>query len=110
MARIKAGEKFEDFVLKNQDGQEINTQGLEDKKILLSFHPLAWTGICTKQMKALDDNYDSFEKLNTIPLGLSIDTTASKKAWAESMEIKELDLLADFWPHGEIASKLGIFI
>lgn len=110
MPRIKLGEKFQDFTLKNQDGKEINTQGLEDKKLLLSFHPLAWTGICTKQMKALDENYDAFEKLNTIPLGLSVDTSASKKAWAESMKIKELDLLADFWPHGEIADKLGIFI
>jgi len=110
MPRIKLGEKFGDFTLKNQDGQEINTQGLEDKKILLSFHPLAWTGVCTKQMKALDDNYDALEKLNTIPLGLSVDAAASKKAWAESMKLQELDLLADFWPHGEIASKLGIFI
>jgi peroxiredoxin len=110
MARIKVGDTFSDFTLKNQDGREINTQGLEDKKLLLSFHPLAWTGVCAKQMKALDVNYDAFEKLNTIPLGLSVDAAPSKKAWAESLKIKELDLLADFWPHGEIASKLGIFI
>jgi peroxiredoxin len=110
MAHVKVGEKFDDFVLKNQQDLEINTAGFEDKKILLSFHPLAWTSVCAKQMKALDDNYGKFEELNTVALGLSIDTTASKKAWAESLKINELDLLSDFWPHGGIASKLGIFI
>jgi peroxiredoxin len=110
MARIKVGETFGDFTLKNQEGKEINTQGLEDKKLLLSFHPLAWTGICTKQMQELDAALDAIEKLNTVPLGISVDTSASKKAWAESMKLKELDLLADFWPHGAVADKLGVFI
>jgi peroxiredoxin len=110
MPRIKTGETFGDFTLKNQDDAEINTGKLGGKKILLSFHPLAWTSVCAKQMKALDDNYDAFEKLNTVPLGLSIDTVPSKKAWAKSLKIKELNLLSDFWPHGGIAARLGIFI
>ncbi len=110
MARIKVGEKFGDFTLKNQLDLEVNTEGLEDKKILLSFHPLAWTSVCAKQMQSLEDYYEVFEELNTVPLGISIDTSPSKKAWAESLGIEELDLLADFWPHGGIAAKLGIFL
>ena len=110
MARIKVGEKFGNFMLKNQQDLEINTEGFEDKKILLSFHPMAWTSVCAKQMQSLEDYYEVFEELNTVPLGVSIDTAPSKKAWAESLGIEELDMLADFWPHGGIASKLGIFI
>lgn len=110
MARIKVGDKFGDFVLKNQQDLEINTEGFEDKKILLSFHPLAWTSVCAKQMQSLEDYYEVFEELNTIPLGISVDSAPCKKAWAESLGIEETDLLADFWPHGAIASKLGIFI
>jgi peroxiredoxin len=110
MARIKVGEKFGDFSLKNQLDLEVNTEGLEDKKILLSFHPLAWTSVCAKQMQSLEDYYEVFEELNTVPLGISVDTSPSKKAWAESLGIEELDLLADFWPHGGIAAKLGIFL
>jgi|ERR1035437_113922 peroxiredoxin len=110
MARIKVGEKFGNFMLKNQQDLGINTEGFEDKKILLSFHPMAWTSVCAKQMQSLEDYYEVFEELNTVPLGISIDTAPSKKAWAESLGIEELDLLADFWPHGAIASKLGIFI
>jgi peroxiredoxin len=80
MARIKVGEKFGDFTLKNQLDLEVNTEGLEDKKILLSFHPLAWTSVCAKQMQSLEDYYEVFEELNTVPLGISIDTSPSKKA------------------------------
>ncbi|MBN1277972.1 MAG: peroxiredoxin, partial [Deltaproteobacteria bacterium] len=34
----------------------------------------------------------------------------SKKAWAKSLGIEKVNLLADFWPHGEIAARLGLFI
>lgn len=110
MERIKKGGKFRDFILKNQNDLDVSTEGLEDKKILLSFHPMAWTSVCAKQMRMLEDNFREFEELNTHPLGISIDTVPSKKAWAESLGIKNLDLLSDFWPHGGIASELGIFL
>jgi peroxiredoxin len=60
-------------------------------------------------MKMVDSHYDEFTALNTTAFGVSIDTTFSKKAWAESMEIKKLSLLSDFWPHGKLACDLGIF-
>jgi peroxiredoxin len=110
MERIKKGGKFRDFILKNQNDLDVSTEGLEDKKILLSFHPMAWTSVCAKQMQTLEDNFSAFEELNTHPLGISIDTVPSKKAWAESLGIKNLDLLSDFWPHGGIASELGLFL
>jgi len=48
--------------------------------------------------------------LNAVPLGLSIDSVPCKKAWAKSLGIEKLDLLSDFWPHGEFAAGLGLFI
>lgn len=110
MARISAGDKFSDFSLKNQKDIEINTVKFAGKKLLLSFHPLAWTDICTKQMQSLEANFETFQKLNTVALGFSVDAVPCKKAWAESIGVVKTDLLADFWPHGEIASRLGIFI
>lgn len=107
--KIKIGDKVEDFSLKNQKEEEIKLSQFKGKRVLLSFHPLAWTGICAKQMQSLENNHDNFEKLNTVALGLSIDTVPSKKAWAENLGIKETSLLADFWPHGEIAKQFGIF-
>jgi peroxiredoxin len=61
-------------------------------------------------MQSLESNFESFQNLNTVPLGLSVDSVPCKKAWAEKLGIKKTDLLADFWPHGGLALRLGIFI
>ncbi|MCX7994808.1 MAG: peroxiredoxin [candidate division WOR-3 bacterium] len=106
---IKIGDKIPDFVLKDQHNQEVKLSDFKGKKVLLSFHPLAWTGVCTRQMKALEDNKARFDTFNTIALGISVDPVPSKHAWAKDMGIKDTKLLSDFWPHGEYARKLGIF-
>jgi peroxiredoxin len=51
----------------------------------------------------------AFEKLNTVALGMSVDTVPSKKAWAKELGIKNTRLLSDFWPHGDVARSYGIF-
>jgi peroxiredoxin len=61
-------------------------------------------------MQSLEENHDVFQSYNTVPLGLSVDSVPCKKTWAKSLGIEKVDLLADFWPHGRIAAKLGIFI
>jgi peroxiredoxin len=110
MARIKVGDNFGDFTLSTQKDLALNTNDIKGKKILLSFHPLAWTPVCAQQMQSLESNYQDFQDCNTVPLGISVDSVPCKKAWAQSLGIANLDLLADFWPHGDLASRLGIFI
>ena len=106
---IKKDEKAPNFTLKDQNGKDIQLSDFKGKKVLLSFHPLAWTGVCAKQMQSLEKNRDKFKKLNTVALGVSVDTVPSKAAWAKSLNIKSTKLLSDFWPHGEVAKKYGIF-
>ena len=106
---VKPGEKAEDFTLKNQYEEEVSLSDFEGKKVLLSFHPLAWTEVCRNQMESLEENYENFEEKNTIPLGISVDPVPTKKAWSKDMELEKTQILADFWPHGKIAKKYGIF-
>jgi len=108
-SRLEKGQIAPDFVLKDQDGKEFKLSNLKGKRVLLSFHPLAWTGICAKQMQSLEANKDKFETLNTVPVGLSVDSVPTKKAWAENLGIKSVRLLSDFWPHGHVAKLYGIF-
>ena len=110
MTRIQVGDVFGDFSLKSHTEAVVDTAQLAGKKILLSFHPLAWTEVCAKQMQSLEANVETFQSMKTVPLGLSVDSVPCKKAWAKSLGIEKVDLLADFWPHGGIAAKLGIFI
>ena len=60
-------------------------------------------------MKSLEKNYETFEELNTIAVGINVDSIPSKNAWAKSLNIKNTRLLSDFWPHGEIAKLYNIF-
>ncbi len=106
---IKVGEKAPDFTLKDQHNKELRLSEFKGKKVLLSFHPLAWTKVCARQMQSLEKNREVFDRLNTVALGLSVDTVPSKHAWAKELGIKKTRLLSDFWPHGEIAKLYGIF-
>jgi peroxiredoxin len=105
---IKIGVKAPDFTLKDQHNREFKLSEFRGKKVLLSWHPLAFTKICTRQMQSLEKNYRDFAKLNTVPVGMSVDTVPSKHAWAKAIKVKNLLMLSDFWPHGAVAKKLGI--
>ena len=106
---VGVGEKAKEVGLSDQWENDVSLNDFQDKKVLLSFHPLAWTSVCRKQMESLEENYEKFEKLNTVPLGLSVDPLPSKKAWADDMELENLKILSDFWPHGKVAKEYGIF-
>jgi peroxiredoxin len=107
--RIAVGKGIPAFELKDHNGTLHDAVALRGKNILLSFHPLAWTGVCQRQMESLEMNVDVFKQLNTVAFGVSVDSVPCKKAWAESIHVKETPLLADFWPHGGLAQALGIF-
>ncbi|HEX7504143.1 MAG TPA: redoxin domain-containing protein [Syntrophales bacterium] len=106
---LSVGAKVKDFTLKDQNGQDFKLSAFAGKKVLLSFHPLAWTSVCAKQMQALEKNLKFFEKAGTVAVGLSVDSVPCKAAWAKSLKVKKTRLLADFWPHGKVASALGLF-
>ena len=98
-----------DFILKDQNGKPFSMMQHRGRKILLSFHPLAWTPVCGEQMKSLEENYERFEEMDAIAVGISVDSTFCKHEWAKSMGIEKIPLLSDFWPHGEVARKYGVF-
>ena len=110
MKKIDVGDMAPDFTLNDNRVQDVSLAEYRGKKVLLSWHPLAWTAVCAQQMKSLEDNLAEFEKYNTVPLGMSIDSYPSKNAWAKELGIANVKLLADFWPHGKVAQDYGLFL
>jgi peroxiredoxin len=106
---IEVGAKAPDITLKDQNGKVVKLSALKAKRVLLSFRPMAWTSVCHDQMMSLELNHGRLDELGTIALGIGVDSVPSNKAWAQSMGIKNTRLLADFWPHGEVARSYGIF-
>lgn len=109
MTFVKKGDTVKDFELRDQNGEKINSKDVKGK-ILLAFHPLAFTSVCTDQMRDIENNYEEFTKRGVTPFGVSVDAHPSKGVWAKSIALKNLKILADFNPKGELAKELGIYI
>ncbi len=71
----EVGSKAEDFVLKDHRGEDFRLSACKGTKVLLSFHPLAWTDICAAQMNDLERNREHFERLHTLAVGISVDSS-----------------------------------
>ena len=106
---LKVGDVAPDFTLKDNHGKEAHLSDFRGKKVVLGFHPFAWTSVCGQQMQDLEASVERLEKANAIAFGMSIDTTFSKNAWAKSLGVEKTRLLSDFWPHGEVADAYGLF-
>ncbi len=106
---IDIGEPAPDFSLKDQNKEIFSLSGYRGRRVILSFHPLAWTETCTRQMRTLEENWQEFDALGAITTGISVDSVPCKKAWAKVMGLEMTTLLSDFWPHGEVAMEYGVF-
>lgn len=106
---VKKGDKAPAFDLTDQNGEHVKSSDFKGKKVFLSWHPLAFTPVCTDQMRALDRNYDVFEEHGIVPLGISVDPQPSKAAWARALSLTNLKILSDFNPLGKVSKDFGIF-
>jgi peroxiredoxin len=106
---VNIGEVAPDFTLNAIDGEKFTLSAFKGKKVLLSFHPLAWTDVCAQQMESLEASADIFESLNTVAAGINVDPQPGKKTWAGILAVKKIRLLSDFWPHGEVSKAYGLF-
>ena len=106
---IWEGDIAPDFTLKDHHNRDFRLSELAGRRVLLSFHPLAWTPVCAEQMKALEARKAAFDALNAVAVGISVDSFPAKHAWAKALGIKDTRMLCDFWPHGAVAHAMGLF-
>ena len=107
---LEVGQEAPDFTLQNQFGEDVKLSDFRGKKnVVLVFYPMAFTGICTGELCEIRDQSPAFVSDDVQVLGISCDTSASLKVFAEQ-ENFDYPLLSDFWPHGEVAQKYGVFI
>jgi peroxiredoxin len=106
---IWEGDIAPDFTLKDHHNRDFKLSEFAGRRVLLSFHPLAWTPVCAEQMRGLESRKAELDGLNTVAVGISVDSFPAKHAWAKELGLKETRLLCDFWPHGAVAHAMGVF-
>lgn len=83
-----------EFTLKNTSKEDVSLSDFTDKTVVLAFYPGAFTGVCDAEMCALQDNLKSFNDLNAIVLGISVDSPWANGGFSKQYSL-EFDLLSD---------------
>ncbi len=98
-----------DFELVNQHRQPIRLSDYRGRRhVVLAFHPLAFTPVCSAQMQSYERARDRLARLDAQVLGISTDPGPSKHAWANAIGGISFELLSDFYPHGGVAAAYGV--
>ncbi len=106
---IDVGAQAPDFTLKDQNNQEVRLADFRGRKaVLLVFYPLAFTGTCQRELTGVRDGIADFANDAVQVLTVSVDSAYSHKVWSDR-EGFDFPLLADFWPHGEVARAYRVF-
>ncbi len=106
---VKVGEPAPAFDLPTIDGGRVTLAGFKGKKnVVLSFVPAAWTPVCSGQWPGYNIAKEVFDKHDAVLVGISVDNLPTLSAWVTEMGGLWFPVASDFWPHGELARKLGI--
>ena len=98
-----------DFELVDQHGTPVRLSSFRGaRNVLLVFYPWSFSRTCTGELCVLRDDLASFQNDDAQLLAISIDSKHVQRQFAEH-EGFEFPLLADFWPHGEVARRYGVF-
>lgn len=106
---VEVGSIAPNFTLNDYNKQPVSLADFRgERNVLLVFYPFAFSGICTGELCQLRDEFAEYEDKVQV-LGISVDTPFALKVWAEQQGF-QFPLLSDFWPHGEVAQKYGVFM
>ena len=91
---IKIGDKMPSFEVVDQDGKTVKSEDLLGKKTIIYFYPKDNTSGCTAEACNLRDNYEAMVAKGYNVIGVSKDSAASHKKFAEKYQLP-FTLLAD---------------
>lgn len=106
---VEVGSEAPDFTLNDSNREQVTLSSFRGQKnVLLVFYPFAFSGVCTGELCQVRDDLADYQNDKVQILGVSVDSSFTLKAWAKDQGY-EFPLLSDFWPHGEVAQKYGVF-
>jgi peroxiredoxin Q/BCP len=94
VANLKEGDKAPDFTVRDGAGETVRLKDFRGKRVVLYFYPKDDTPGCTKEACAFRDSFAKFKKRGIEVLGVSFDTEAKHKKFAQKYDLP-FRLLAD---------------
>ena len=93
--KLSIGDKAPEFTLHASDKSEVSLSDYRGKNVVLLFFPLAFTGVCTKELCGIRDNMNVYSSLDAEVLAISVDTIFTLDKFKESQGFN-FPLLSDF--------------
>jgi peroxiredoxin len=76
--------------------------------VIVAFYPADFSPVCTNEMALVQEVLDDIHGRQAELIGISVDGIYCHRAFAEKNHIT-FPLLADFWPHGAVSERYGVF-
>ena len=106
---VRVGAAAPDFELVDQHGTPVRLSSFRGARdVVLVFYPWSFSSVCTGELSALQDDVGAFVNDEVALVAVSVDSKFTQRAFADARELS-FPLLADFWPHGEVARRYGVF-
>lgn len=105
------GDYFPSMVVQTTEGMKNIPEDYKGEWLILFSHPGDFTPVCTTEFVSFANNYETFKKLNTKLLGLSVDQVQPHIKWIEWIKERlgveiPFPIIAD--PMGRVADRLGM--
>ncbi|MEK7173464.1 MAG: thioredoxin-dependent thiol peroxidase [Patescibacteria group bacterium] len=92
--KLAIGANAPDFTLPDQNGNSHSLSDYKGQWVLLYFYPKDDTPGCTKEACGMRDEFPKFKKMKAVVFGISADSAARHKKFAEKYDLP-FALLAD---------------
>ena len=92
---LTIGQPAPPFKLVSSELKEVSLADFKGRKVVLHFFPFAFTGVCTKQLCTMRDNFGYYDGLNATILGISVDSPFTLSKFKEEFNY-QFELLSDF--------------
>ncbi len=103
---LEVGKKAPAFSLLDGEGNKVRLSDFKGKKVVLYFYPKDMTSGCTQEACDFRDALPNFKKVKAEVLGVSIDSAASHKKFAEKFDLP-FTLLSD--EKKEVVERYGVW-
>ena len=101
---LQKGDRAPDFTLFNTEKNPVNLADFKGKNLIVHFFPLAFTGVCTKQLCTVRDAISMYKNDNADVVAISIDSIFTLGKFKEEQNLS-FDLLSDF--NKEVSTAYG---
>lgn len=105
---LQVGDRAPDFTLPSTGGGKVTLSSFAGRNdVLLAFFPLAFTAVCAEEMCSFWEDTGRFASAGAKVFGISVDHTASQKAFQEQAGFRT-ELLSDF--RRDVSRAYGVLI